>query len=81
MTDRRELRERIERQIESNRWFTEAAEAILAEIETTHVLVPRSLAERAAEKLGTGGNAAWERSTIASELARYANPKEATPDV
>lgn len=37
MTDRAELRERIERQIARNT-FTAAAEAVLAEIETTHII-------------------------------------------
>lgn len=48
-----------------------AADEVLTEIATTHVLVPKSLAERAAQARGMGSRAAFDRGVICGDLARY----------
>ena len=50
---------------------SKAADEVLAEIAKTHVLVPRSLAERAAQARGMGSRAAFDRGVICGDLARY----------
>ena len=57
-----------------------AAAEVMAEIETTHVLVPRSLVRRAAEAQGFNGR--FDREVVSNELAAYwkdANEGNHTP--
>lgn len=53
---------------------TKQPAAVIAEIETTHVLVPRSLAERAQASAGNGADASRARIEIVLDLAEYLDP-------
>jgi hypothetical protein len=53
---------------------SKAADEVIAEIRKTHVLVPRSLCERAASTKEPGVSAFRERSMIIGELAALLSP-------